>query len=588
MSLRINLSTLEASGLIQLSQSSAEVEYEFRHALVQDAAYATLLKQDRARVHALVGRALERSHRGQLSEWAPKLAIHFREAGIPEKAFFYHKLAGDTAFERYANEEAAGHFRQAMAFQEGGLELTIEQLTTLYTRLGRALELNSKFEEALETYNEMERVAMARAMGPLQLEALILQGKIRSTPNELRSYPAGLALAEKAMALAQQLGDLEAEARIQWNLVNLFRMTERFDEALVSGQRAIELAEALDLKEVLAFTSHDLSHVHEESGQIDQALVLQRKAGRLWRELGNLPMLADSLSTGAASLVFLGEYDEALRLSDEAYQISLAIQNLWGQSYSRYWIGRIYWDRGRPDLAISTMEQSIDMARQAGFMVPLVITRAFLGLFYSELGVPDKARQLVAEALQHANHAYPLASPLVLACAAMIHLERGETSLAADALGRAAADRVPAHFTGFYIDLAEACLSLASRDFEAAWVQAVQLAELLHQRSYWAHLPDALLVQAQALFHQDKLDEAARVYQKCHKHADDLGAVRIIWQVDYGLSQIERRKGHEEAAERLRQQAIDIVMEIGRHAAPLGLRESYLDTDPVRRLIRPY
>ncbi len=58
MSLRTRLSALEASGLIRLAQVEPEIEYLFRHALVQDAAYASLLKADRRILHRTVGEAL--------------------------------------------------------------------------------------------------------------------------------------------------------------------------------------------------------------------------------------------------------------------------------------------------------------------------------------------------------------------------------------------------------------------------------------------------------------------------------------------------------------------------------------------------
>ena len=52
------LGTLEASGLIQLAVLEPELEYLFRHALVQDAAYASLLKQDRRTLHRLAAETL--------------------------------------------------------------------------------------------------------------------------------------------------------------------------------------------------------------------------------------------------------------------------------------------------------------------------------------------------------------------------------------------------------------------------------------------------------------------------------------------------------------------------------------------------
>src|SRR5256885_6437582 len=53
MTARAELNTLEASGLVQVAALEPELEYLFRHALVQDAAYSSLLKQDRRTLHRL-------------------------------------------------------------------------------------------------------------------------------------------------------------------------------------------------------------------------------------------------------------------------------------------------------------------------------------------------------------------------------------------------------------------------------------------------------------------------------------------------------------------------------------------------------
>src|SRR5881275_1324011 len=97
MKLLTHLSTLETSGLIRVAQLSPEIEYLFRHAMVQDAAYDSLLRQDRRKLHRSVGETLERCYPDRLAELAPLLARHFEGAGNSEKALHYLILAGDSA-----------------------------------------------------------------------------------------------------------------------------------------------------------------------------------------------------------------------------------------------------------------------------------------------------------------------------------------------------------------------------------------------------------------------------------------------------------------------------------------------------------
>src|ERR1051325_3095540 len=114
MPLQTDLTTLEATGLIRLSQVEPELEYLFRHALIQDAAYNSLLKNNRRTLHQAVGETLERLYPDRRDELSPVLGQHFLEAGDEARALNYFSLAGDVALKIYANAEAALHYTHAI------------------------------------------------------------------------------------------------------------------------------------------------------------------------------------------------------------------------------------------------------------------------------------------------------------------------------------------------------------------------------------------------------------------------------------------------------------------------------------------
>src|SRR5258706_9241616 len=117
MTLATQLSALEADGLILLARLVPEVEYLFRHALVQDAAYQSLLKSQRLALHRAVGESLEALNPSALAspELSPVLARHFAEAGDRPRGLHYFALAGRLAAEGDANAEAARYFGLALA-----------------------------------------------------------------------------------------------------------------------------------------------------------------------------------------------------------------------------------------------------------------------------------------------------------------------------------------------------------------------------------------------------------------------------------------------------------------------------------------
>ena len=107
------LETLEEKGLVKLATIRPELEYLFRHALVQDAAYGSLLKQERRQLHGQVGEALETLYPDRVGELAPVLAMHFEQAGETDKAIEYFVVGGQHALQQNAIQEAFGAFDQA-------------------------------------------------------------------------------------------------------------------------------------------------------------------------------------------------------------------------------------------------------------------------------------------------------------------------------------------------------------------------------------------------------------------------------------------------------------------------------------------
>ena len=114
MTLSNQLQKLETNGLIRLAQEQPELQYLFRHVLVQDAAYESLLLSDRQRWHGVIAEVLEEAFAGQLDEVAAELARHFLAAGETQPALRYFRRAGDVAFAEYANMEAEQLYRQAL------------------------------------------------------------------------------------------------------------------------------------------------------------------------------------------------------------------------------------------------------------------------------------------------------------------------------------------------------------------------------------------------------------------------------------------------------------------------------------------
>jgi len=108
------LSRLVEAGLIYRHGFGAGESYEFKHALVQDTAYQSLLKSTRQRYHRRIAEVLAERF-PQTAETQPELvAHHFTEAGLSNEAISYWQRAGQRAAERSANVEAIAHLRKGL------------------------------------------------------------------------------------------------------------------------------------------------------------------------------------------------------------------------------------------------------------------------------------------------------------------------------------------------------------------------------------------------------------------------------------------------------------------------------------------
>lgn len=315
-----------------------------------------------------------------------RLAYHALAAGMNEEAFHYSVMAGAAALHLFAADDAAAHYETARNLMATGQIAQVEDTDCqrLYTSLGRALELDGQFEQAGEIYKELESVAGQRAAPALKLAALIAQATLGFMFSPMFDPVQGEALAEEALDLARALGDPAAEAKILWSLMNFHIPANRLAQALACGEQALTLAREFKLQEQQAFILNDIAKCYRHLGHLDRAGEVLQEARELWQVLNNLPMLADSLSGLAACASLVGNYDSALAFSEEAFQISQAIANGWGQAYSSLSAGKIYWERGQLDKAMAVMKECLRLAEMDNYLAFQIITRADLGTVRAE------------------------------------------------------------------------------------------------------------------------------------------------------------------------------------------------------------
>jgi ABC-type transport system substrate-binding protein/class 3 adenylate cyclase len=145
-----SLHELQRLGLLRQSRRWPQPEYRFRHALIQETAYRTLLSEQRTRLHRRAAEWLEGRYSARDAEALGLLAYHWLRAEDEEKAADYLLRAGDKARLEYALDEAIEHYRDLLPLLERRGER--QEIALVLFKLALALHTSLRFAEANEAY----------------------------------------------------------------------------------------------------------------------------------------------------------------------------------------------------------------------------------------------------------------------------------------------------------------------------------------------------------------------------------------------------------------------------------------------------
>ena len=320
------LSRLESAGLIRLVRYEPELEYLFRHALVQDAAYGTLLTTDRKRLHQAVGEAVETLYADRLDELAAMLARHFQRAGNQGHALDYYTRAGDSALASFANQEAESLLRSAL-----DLPCSQAERVLLLGSLGEALYGQSRPAEAIKTWRE--GIEICRMLDDKDGMAHLYARSARAawladdTPEGLRLCQKGL----EAVAGAPESAD---QARLIHEAARAYLFNGYGQEATALCQQALDMAERLGSVDVQADTLTTIGILPDQDA--DETLAVLRRAVELAEGAGLLQIAFRAYhNLGIMTDVFEADLHKArgylLRAAEMAHRRGSASEELISQ-----------------------------------------------------------------------------------------------------------------------------------------------------------------------------------------------------------------------------------------------------------------
>jgi predicted ATPase/class 3 adenylate cyclase len=450
--LEATLAKLVAAEIVFPEERGLERSFSFKHALVRDAAYESLLLARRREWHERVANALEQHFADIAASEPGLLAYHFGEAGLSARACDYRMRAGDQAVSRSAYSEAIAHFSAGLRLAEAmppqeGMRLQLDFLLKLGSAAGvarslhgaemedayiRAGEIGEKLGDgaklfqakwglwlnaALRRKNAVARdraselVTLAQRSGDdeLLLEAYhcrwstaFFRGDVLDALDGCRD-----GIEHYDMARHRHLGhafgghDPGVCAHVQCG--NSLQLAGDRQKAAQSLAQALALAEMLDHPNSLAHGLHNSSIGHQLGADRDAAFAAAHRAAGLAEKFGLLPWRAGSLVVVAWATATGSGVADAARLIDTEIGNATAVGPL-----PQYYLGlaaEVLLSAGRPADGLAHLDRAIAGTDEPGigFYLPEIYRLRGACLLALGRDNKDEARSAFATALDVAR-----------------------------------------------------------------------------------------------------------------------------------------------------------------------------------------
>ncbi|MGH2523950.1 MAG: ATP-binding protein, partial [Anaerolineales bacterium] len=359
---------------------AAEREYAFRHALVSDAIYGTLLRRDRTELHGQVGEAMETLYAGQLDGQVELLASHYQHSPRLNRALHYLLLAGQKSARGYANAQAQQYYEQALALLPQ-VAHELSQTLQAHTGLGDVMLLTGDYPAARAYYETALEAISAEETPVYSSERSALQRKAGMTFEAQGSYDEALLCLEAAQGTLEKTpGHLPVERARIFNDIGwiLFRRGN-LEEAERYLRQALALVKDLPYYDIIASIYNRLGGVAYKQDDLDQASRDVGKSLALRQEIGDIVGVA-RLHNNLGLLDYTrGEWDSAL----EHYKQNLELQTRLGDAealaFSHLNLAVLQIDRGDLDEAQANLERSLEASRQIGAQFHIAAAQTHFG-----------------------------------------------------------------------------------------------------------------------------------------------------------------------------------------------------------------
>ncbi|MCS6940413.1 MAG: tetratricopeptide repeat protein, partial [Roseiflexus sp.] len=437
------LTHLDEQEITMLERLEPERVHMFRHALLQEVAYQSMLYARRRDLHGRIGEYLEQRYADDLDDYYGLLAHHYRLSNRRDKAIHYLLKAGHAARAVFANEEALQYYSWALEALAGdehdprGWEthLAIADVEATLGRYDRALDHIARVlgspgispDVAQQAYHRRGAVLEKQGMYAAALEALEqAMGVVRAHPAEVSplaaaricadialvrrrrgEYDLALAACEEGLAMLRRdhrsPEDEQIEARLHAESGSVLTLRGEYARAREFFERSLKAREAIDDLPGMIASHNNIGYLWQLQNNHQRALEHYRLAETLARKIGLRYAITYALGNIAYSLTVLGQYAEAEAHCREALELSRQLRAQLETAQLLNTLGIIHYRRGDYAQAHQAYEEALNLHRTLGSTDQEANALVHLAQTYSAQGDHARAAELARQALATAE-----------------------------------------------------------------------------------------------------------------------------------------------------------------------------------------
>jgi class 3 adenylate cyclase/predicted ATPase len=397
---------LTESVLLFLRGAPPNATYTFKHALMQDTAYSTMLRARRQQLHLAIACVLEEQFPDVVNSIPEVIAQQFERAGDHKRAIRYWRQAADRDLRRFALKESMAHYSNALrliaAMPDTPERADLELSVCLGLGMAQQIGIGPTSKESAETYRRA--LTLAEALPDHGRERFLANWGLWFHSTMASSSAEAFRLGESLVATARELND--PDLLVEAYHARVPGMVWKGDIAAMKDA-ALEVVRRYDRERhrdnAYYFGGHD-SRVcalsfHAMSlwglGLADQARQAVRTCIEDARSLGHAFSLAHSLNMGSHTLLLLDDRASCQEIADELFPLAERNKFPWPLAQARFLRAWLAAQSGDSD-GIELMVKALDEPSSANFrpmLLALIATELLRAERFSEaIATLDPAR----------------------------------------------------------------------------------------------------------------------------------------------------------------------------------------------------